>query len=94
MLCLGLVAICLSHRLLELNCRSERVHGATKLDQAAVACQPDHSSATACSSRCEPSVQMFQKPRNGATLVTTHQPRRSDHVGKKDRRQTPLLSSQ
>src|SRR5262249_27011894 len=80
--------------LLKLDRRSERVHGATKLNHAPVARQPDHPPAAACGSWSEPSVQMFQKPRNGAALIPAYQARRSNRVGKKDRHQFALLTRQ
>jgi hypothetical protein len=91
---LGLVVICLNHSLLELNRRSERVHGASELKEAAVARQPDHPPAAAGGSWRKPSIKMFQKARNGTTLIAAHQPRRCNHVCKQDRGQPSLLSGQ
>lgn len=88
----GLVAICLNHGLLELNCSPERIHGASKLGQAAVASQPDHAPAAACGSWRKSLVQMFQKPRDGAALIPAHQPRRSNYIGKENCRQFALLT--
>src|SRR5262249_29865567 len=93
-LVVGLVAICLDHCLLEVYRRGERVHGADELNQAAVALEPDHSTATARGGWCEPLVQMFEKPRNRAALVSAHQARRSNCVCKKDRSQFALLTRQ
>jgi hypothetical protein len=87
-----LLAICLNHGLLELNCCSKRINGASELDQAAVTGKPDHSSAAAYGSRPEPLVQMFQKTRDSAALVPSHQPRRSNRVCKQDGRQFALLT--
>jgi hypothetical protein len=84
-LVLALVAICLGHSLLELDRGLEGVYGAAELEQAAIACQPDHPPATACGSRREPSVHMLQKPRNGAAFILAHEPGRSNNIGKKDR---------
>ena len=39
-------------------------------------------------------VQMFQEPRNGAALISAHQPRRSNSVGKQNCRQFALLTRQ
>jgi hypothetical protein len=88
----GLVAICLDHGLLEIYRRGERVHRTRELDQAPIALEPDHSTASARGGRGEPLVQMFQKPRNRAAFVPPHQPRRSNRVCKEDRRQPALLS--
>src|SRR5215831_14177928 len=93
-LIVGLAAICLDHRLLEFYGRGERVHGAGELNQASVALEPDHSTAAARGGWREPLVQMFEKPRNCAALIPTHQPRRSNRVCKKDRGQFALLTRQ
>jgi hypothetical protein len=71
----GLVTIGLDHSSLEVYCRRERVYGASELDQAAIALQPDHSPAATCHCRRKPQVQMFEKSRDGAALITAHQPR-------------------
>jgi hypothetical protein len=91
---LGLVAIGLDHRLLEVYGRSEGIYGASELDKAPISLQPDHPPAAACGSWRKSLVQMFQEARNGAALIPAHQPRRSDRVCKEDRRQPPLLSRQ
>lgn len=91
---LRLATICLNHSLLEFNCCAERIHGASEFNQATVTFQSDHPAAAALGSWREPSVQMFQKSRNRAAFVPAHQPRRSNRVGKEDRRQPALLTRQ
>src|SRR5262245_28759627 len=68
----GLAAICLDHGLLKVYRRGERVHGAGKLDQAAIAREPDHSTAMAHCGWREPLVQMLQKPRNCTAFVSAY----------------------
>ena len=70
-----LVAIGFDHGLLEVDGRGERIDGAGELDQPAIALQPDHPSATTNHSGRKTLAEMVQQPRNGATLVPTHQPR-------------------
>src|SRR5690349_18122093 len=50
----GLATSGLYHGLLKINCRSERVHGAGKLDQSTVAFEPDHAPTVAHDRRLKP----------------------------------------
>jgi hypothetical protein len=52
------------------------------------------SSRVARDSRRKPQVQMFQKSCDGAALISTHQPGRSNGVYKEDRGQSALLTRQ
>jgi len=81
-----LAPIGLDHSLLEVYGRAERVHGAGELDQTSIALDPYHSTAAARGSWREALGQVFQEPRNRAAFVPAHQPRRSNRVGKEDRR--------
>ena len=82
---LGLVAVCLKHRLLELDGGPQGVNGAGELGEGTVAGEFDKAATVARKGGFEALGAVGLQSREGAALVAAHHAGVSDRVGDKDR---------
>ena len=89
-----LVAVGLGHGLLKLDSGAQRINGAGKLDQGAVAGQLDQPPSVFRQHRIEVFGTVLAQARQRPALVTPHQAGVADNVCSNDCRQFALLTRQ
>src|SRR5918994_3452158 len=88
----GLAFIGFTHRLLELNGATQRVHRAGELDQCTIAGELDQPATILGQDWIKALSTVLLQTRDCAALVPPHQAGIADHIGGNDSREATLLT--
>jgi hypothetical protein len=92
--CLRLIAVCVGHRLPELNDSAQCIDGAVELGKRTIAGKFDHTPATSGDGRPHALGKMYLQKSVSAAFIPTHQARVAHDVYGDDNRESALIAGQ